>query len=76
MFQHRDGVMLDVLRCEPRALLTASADGTVRLWDAEAWVLDVGYITLIDTKPRKLDMSRKNGLFQKGRFVFQPEFFR
>ena len=30
--------MLDVLRCEPRALLTASADGSVRLWDAEAWV--------------------------------------
>lgn len=31
----RDGAVLDVLRCEGRCLLTASADGTVRLWDAE-----------------------------------------
>lgn len=29
----RDGAVLDVLRCDQRCLLTASADGTVRLWD-------------------------------------------
>ncbi|CAK9086613.1 unnamed protein product [Durusdinium trenchii] len=31
----RDGMVLEVLRCEARALFTASADHTVRLWDAE-----------------------------------------
>ena len=30
----RDGMVLEVLRCEARALFTASADHTVRLWDA------------------------------------------
>lgn len=36
--RHRDGAVVDVLRCEGRCLLTASADGTVRLWDAETWI--------------------------------------
>lgn len=29
----RDGCSIGVIRCEPRRLLTASADGTVRVWD-------------------------------------------
>ncbi|CAE7236808.1 unnamed protein product, partial [Symbiodinium sp. KB8] len=28
-----DGCSIGVIRCEPRRLLTASADGTVRVWD-------------------------------------------
>ena len=39
IFRHRDGAVLDVLRCEGRCLLTASADGTVRLWDAETGII-------------------------------------